>query len=112
MSIDVFYSGIAVTLGFATALLLLSVWIKTNDTATVTARTLMHEAEKTVTFLFDDEILLDATPKARELLGHSDDAFGSDWEKFLSLLSSRFPHLRSQMSDLAILGTKSISYHD
>ena len=111
MQFDVLATAIALTLGLVSALMLLTMWISINGKTATTARTLMHEAENTITFLFEDDHLLDATPRARELLG-SNVENTSDWEKFLMLLSGRFPHLRSQLSDLAAMGTKSISPDD
>lgn len=111
MPIDVLNSLIALSMGLLFALILLAVWIKSNGTTAMTARSLMHEAEETITFLFEDEVLLDATPRARDLLSN-DRNHSSDWDKFLILLSGRFPHLRSQLSDLASVGKKSISPED
>ena len=111
MQFDVVATAIALTLGLVSALMLLTLWISMNGKTATTARTFMHEAENTITFLFEDDHLLDATPRARELLG-SNVENTSDWEKFLMLLSGRFPHLRSQLSDLAAMGTKSISPDD
>lgn len=111
MPFEILSTAIALTLGLVTAFLLLTIWISINGKTATTARTLMHEAEDTITFLFEDDHLLDATPRARELLS-CDIENSSDWEKFLMLLSGRFPHLRSQLSDLAVMGTKSISPDD
>jgi PAS domain-containing protein len=71
----------------------------------------MTEAENSISFLFDDETLIDATPRARSLLDDSD-SLRSDWENFLTLLSARFPHLRSQCRDLASIGKKTITSKD
>jgi hypothetical protein len=73
----------------------------------VTARTLMQEAEGSITFLFEDETLADATPLARDLMEYHE-AHRSDWENFLTLLSPRFPNLCSQCSDLAVIRKKTI----
>ncbi|MFT5742676.1 MAG: PAS domain-containing protein [Paracoccaceae bacterium] len=65
-----------------------------------TARALLQEAESTVVFLFDDEKLIDATPAARMLLRRRDGRL-SDWEALIALLRPRFPHLRTQLANLA-----------
>jgi len=97
----------AVLAGTLCAVGLLLYWIRTNKKSLVTARALMLGAEDTVTFLFDDEKLVDASPLARSLLDHRN-ADQSDWEVFLSLLSARFPELRFQLADLAKSGKKAI----
>ncbi|MBU2992332.1 PAS-domain containing protein [Octadecabacter sp. 1_MG-2023] len=87
------------------------IWIRVNRTSAITARTLLNETEDTVTFLFDDCRLIDLTPRARALMSHGD-SMRSDWENLLSLLSARFPHMRSQCSDLASVGKKTIAAND
>lgn len=52
-------------------------------------------------FLFDDELLVDATPQARNLLSFAAPGDSSDWQRFLSLMLPRFPGLQSALSDLA-----------
>ena len=101
----------ALSLGILAATSLLFLWIKTNSLTKTTLRTLMKEAENSVTFLFDEERLADATPRARDLIGGRDKN-RSDWEALLSLLSARFPHLRSQVADLATVGRKMIQPED
>ncbi|SMX41157.1 PAS-domain containing protein [Octadecabacter ascidiaceicola] len=97
----------AVLTGTFCAVGMITFWIRTNRKSVATARTLMLGAEDTITFLFDDEILVDASPLARSLLEHRG-ANQTHWEAFLSLLSARFPELRSQLSDLADIGKKAI----
>lgn len=101
----------ALVFGIVAAIALVAVWIRTNRHSSVVSRALMAEAEGSITFLFDDEVLTDATPRARELLASSPDD-RSDWENLLSLLSARFPHLRSQCQDLAKAGTLTIKAED
>lgn len=101
----------AVILGASTAIGLLWIWIRENRKSATTARTLMQEAEGSITFLFDDEKLVDATPLARDLMDYRE-THRSDWENFLTLLSARFPHLRSQCADLAVIGKKTIKSTD
>ncbi|MCF2906014.1 PAS-domain containing protein [Octadecabacter sp. CECT 8868] len=103
--------GIAVFVGAAIACALLLVWVRLNRTSSIAARALLTEAEDTVTFLFDDDHLIDLTPRARSLMSHGDN-LRSDWENLLSLLSARFPHMRSQCSDLASVGKKTITAND
>ncbi|AGI70165.1 PAS domain-containing protein [Octadecabacter antarcticus 307] len=101
----------ALILGALAAVGMMSIWIRTNSKTEVTARTLIREAEDSITFLFEDETLSDATPLARDLMEFRE-AHRSDWENFLALLSSRFPHLRSKCGDLATVGKKKIKPAD
>ncbi|MEN8919013.1 MAG: PAS-domain containing protein [Octadecabacter sp.] len=97
----------AILAGVFCAFSLLAFWIRTNRKSLVTARTLMLEAEGTITFLFDDETLVDASPPALDLMAKRNKD-QTEWEAFLSILSTRFPELRSQLSDLASTGKRSI----
>lgn len=101
----------AVLIGALSAAALIHFWIRNTSATYATTRTLMKEAEDSVTFLFDDETLVDATPLARSLMARGD-SLRSDWENFVTLLSARFPHLRSQCSDLAIAGQRTITPND
>ena len=102
---------LALLFGGTVAFGLLVLWIRSNSATAVTTRTLMREAEDSITFLFDDDQLVDATPRARSLMEQADD-IRSDWENFLTLLAARFPHLRSQCLDLASVGRKTITARD
>lgn len=107
-----FLSALAALLvGAIAATGLLIVWIKTNSQSAVLSRTLMQEAEGSVTLLFDDDRLVDMTPRARSLMSQGDN-LRSDWENLLTLLSARFPHLRSECLDLASVGKKTILPQD
>ena len=101
----------ALLAGTLSAVGLLMLWIRFNSSNAITARTLMREAEGSITFLFDDETLIDATPPARDLMAHRDDQ-RTDWDNFLTLLAARFPRLRSQCRDLARVGRKTIKPSD
>ena len=101
----------ALGLGATAAIALLVIWIRANSATTITSRTLMKQAERSITFLFDDETLVDVTPRAKALMDQGNTQ-RSDWENFLTLVSARFPHLRSQCSDLASAGRKTISLAD
>lgn len=101
----------ALMFGAVAAIGMMALWIRTNSATTITSRTLMQQAEGSITFLFDDDELVDVTPRARALMDQGNDK-RSDWENFLTLLSARFPHLRSQCRDLASVGRKTISAND
>ncbi len=71
-------------------------------------RAMIKEAEEEVVFLFDDKLLIDATPAARHLLAqrHRD---GSDWDKFLGSFAHHFPHLRLHLATLATDGNRTLT---
>jgi hypothetical protein len=54
----------ALLIGAGTAIAALVFWTKTNSRTAVVGRTLMQEAEDTITFLFENEVLVDVTPRA------------------------------------------------
>jgi len=54
-------------------------------------------------FLFDEEYLLDATPKARRFLSQGPDNL-SDWNRLTALLTPRFPTFSAEMARLADSG--------
>lgn len=56
-----------------------------------------------VVFLFDNEQLLDATPSAYGLLSLAPGQL-TDWQRFLMLMSPRFPNLSAELSRLAEVG--------
>ncbi len=110
-NVDLVWGGVAILIGIGAATGMFVLWLHWSRSERQIARALMKEAQGSTSFLFDDEVLVDATPRARSLFADSD-AHRSDWENFLTLLSARFPHLRSQCRDLASVGTKTISAHD
>lgn len=103
--------SLAIIAGVLAASALFIFWVRWERNSAALVRALMSEAEDSIAFLFDDETLVDATPRARGLLDDAD-PLRSDWENFLTLLSARFPHLRSQCRDLASVGKKTITSKD
>ncbi|QEE37115.1 PAS domain-containing protein [Octadecabacter sp. SW4] len=97
--------------GIAAATLIFGVWAYLGRRERQTARALLREAESTVVFLFDDDTLVNATPEARKLLRRSDSRL-SDWDALITLLRPRFPHIRSQLSNLAKNGKDRIAATD
>lgn len=61
------------------------------------------EAGDDTVFLFDDEFLLDATPKARRLLAQGPEDL-NEWHRLAALLSPRFPDFLAEMSRLGETG--------
>ncbi|WP_424941419.1 PAS-domain containing protein [Aliiroseovarius sp. S253] len=67
-----------------------------------------HEKDSVV-FLFNDQILTDATPAGRQILDAlPKQGSGSDWQHLSHVLESRFPNLTEQVGELAELGNLSI----
>ncbi|WP_192808368.1 PAS-domain containing protein [Oceanicola granulosus] len=72
------------------------------------ARQLLREAEASVVFLFDGDMLVDATPRARDLLrGH--DRRANEREVLLKTLAQRFPTLRQRLQTLPEAGLVHLS---
>lgn len=112
MAFPTFIMGIlAVLTGLLVATGLLVFWIRENSPQTLVSRSMMLEAEDGISFLFDGEVLLNATPHAAEILAQNRGS-ASDWENVVSLLSARFPHLRSDCKELATKGRLQIRPSD
>jgi len=62
-------------------------------------------ADGKIVLLFEDDVVVDKTPAAEQLLSStSREPSRSDWVHFASLLQSRFPNLTEQVEELADLG--------
>lgn len=57
-----------------------------------------------VVFLFDGEMLMDASPAARALLAHSPLATGGAWVRLLAWIAPRFPGAAERIGTLAATG--------
>lgn len=66
-------------------------------------RRISTDERGTITFIFDNETLCDATPAARDLLA-TGPRRGTDWARLSHLLEPRFPQLDAWVSDLTELG--------
>ncbi len=64
---------------------------------------LIHDADRKPVFLFDQEILADATPAAHEMLRGAPSA-ATKWQQFSALFSPRFPTLNEDLTDLDSTG--------
>lgn len=64
---------------------------------------LFREDQTEAVFLFDDDILLDATGAARDILA-AQGFDGSDWQRFLKWSAPRFPDIESRLNQLDALG--------
>ncbi|MGO4914630.1 PAS-domain containing protein [Pseudogemmobacter sp. W21_MBD1_M6] len=82
------------------ALLLLSAL---TAPAKKTARALLSEAMNECVFIFDDETLIDATPRARRILATGPRGM-SDWARFGVIFGPRFPDLSDKIGGLAEAG--------
>lgn len=68
---------------------------------------LMIESDKETAFLFDNDVLVDATQSARELLGEKPDN-ATDWQWFISALNSRYSTLADDLGALGDAGALTI----
>lgn len=93
-----------------TALYVLSLLDPTRDRK---LRAQTTREKDSVVFLFDDQVLTDATPAGHQILDalprHS---AGSDWQRLAAILENRFPNLTQQVGELAELGQMSIPSAD
>lgn len=102
---------LAAAIGLCAAALLFIWWVRYSSPRTDTARKLMKDAGDSTVFIFEDDSLVDATPKARTLLAKADHR-ASDWEKLISVMGAGFPDLRTQCSNLAETGFAIIEASD
>lgn len=102
---------IAVVCGAAGAVTLALLWMRMTAPQTLLRRALLREEEDRATFLFDGSDLIDATAPARDLMRHRQPG-QSDWETLVTLLSTRFPDFRSQVSGLSDQGRIDIGAGD
>ncbi len=73
------------------------------------SRILLKEAEHAVTFIFDDENLVDASSHAKKLFSGFTASRDSDFECFLRLFTPTFPKLRASLETLAVERVKIIN---
>lgn len=94
---------LAVAIVTAATALSVVAWIGARQTRAARARRALHEKAATVAFLFEDELMRDATPSARALLDGAPGE-GSDWARLSALLRHRFPGLDEALAGLADSG--------
>lgn len=94
---------LAVSLATAAAAVAAAAWIGARRAQAARARRALPENAASVAFLFEQELLRDATPAARALLEGARGE-GSDWARLSALLRHRFPRLDDALSDLADRG--------
>ncbi|MCU0800902.1 MAG: PAS-domain containing protein [Rhodobacteraceae bacterium] len=87
-------------------LVLLTVLQKREDAGK--ARSIFQEGEDATVFLFDGEVLVDATPSAYRLLAGSrfDD---QPWFALMERLSTRFTDLAARLADVEMLGSLALT---
>ena len=90
---------VAVSAATATLVLTLAAWILARRARKARAELLQAEACAAIAFLFDDELLVDATGQAQAMLDFSTSA-GSDWKRLSALLRHRFPGIDSLPGNL------------
>ncbi len=73
------------------------------DRKTRTARALVREEAEATVFIFDDQVLVDATDRGHRLLANRP-RIGNDWARLLTQLSRSFPNLEEELKELAEVG--------
>jgi PAS domain-containing protein len=89
----------AVSLAVAATVVALAAWIGARQGQAALLRRALPTEAAAVAFLFEQELLRDATPAARALLDGSTGE-GSDWARLSALLRHRFPRLDEALADL------------
>lgn len=74
-------------------------------------RALSDSERDSIVFVFEDEILRDATPAARQMFDTAPRT-GSDWTHFAELLAPRFPGLSDTVKDLVEVGELTLTSGD
>ena len=72
------------------------------------ARALVDAAGSGTVFLFDGQVLVDATQSARRMLARKEHQ-QTDWQALVGMLSRRFPDLPQQLADLPASGQISVA---
>ena len=103
------YSTVALIFLASLSSAMIALWISLRDPSRhrTPARKLLEGSEKSLVFIFDDESLIDATVPAQALLKTVPHA-KTDWQRLLAVLCARFPTLKSDLTDLAQSGRKTL----
>jgi PAS domain-containing protein len=102
---------LAVAVATAAATVMVAAWIGAQRARKARARRALPEKAATVAFLFEDELMRDATPSGRALLEGAPGE-GSDWARLSGLLRHRFPGLDEALAGLAETGQVTLKASD
>lgn len=94
---------VIILVSFAAATFALGLLSAITAPAKKNARTLLSESVHECVFIFDDETLIDATPRARRILSTGPRGM-SDWARFGVIFGPRFPDLSKTIDGLAEAG--------
>jgi len=94
---------VAVSLATAAAAIAVAAWIAARRARAARTRRALPENAASVAFLFEQELLRDATPAARALLEGAGGE-GSDWARLSAFLRHRFPRIDDAIAELAERG--------
>lgn len=70
-----------------------------------------HLFDARTAFLFDDEVLVDATPAGRQLMSLAQRG-GSGWARLMQVLRARFPLVEERLAELLDRGSVSVTSED
>lgn len=98
---------LATAASFAVAVFALWISLRTISSKGKSTYDLMIESDAETAFLFDNDVLVDATQTARELLGKKPDNT-TDWQWFISALNPRYSTLADDLGALGDAGSLTI----
>lgn len=96
---------------FLSAAAVLGVFSKLAERARLRRAGFMNTPDRSTSFLFDGERLVDATPAARQLFKTTSNA-ETDWERLEMLLRGSYPNLNADIADLPELGHLTLTSED
>ncbi len=109
--IGVFLMVAAASFGTAAFTLILAAQMAGRRQLRRNAGQLLHGAETGIAFLFDGEVVQDATPAAKKFL-HAAPLEGTGWARLAGLLRHRYPDLDTAMANLATAGRVELAAAD
>jgi len=96
---------------FSIAFMALWALARLDRTSRTAAVGFMSQPEESIAFLFDDQVLVNATKSAEQIMTTTPSE-GTDWARLLAALQPRFPSLHDEIATLAEQGTIQIQSLD
>ncbi len=96
---------------FSVSFLALWTFARLSDSKRRSARAMVREEAASTVFIFDGQVLVDATDRAHRLLSNRP-RLGNDWSRLITQLSRRFPALKEELAGLDEVGQITITSND
>lgn len=96
---------------FSASFLALWVFARLSDRRRRSARSMVREESASTVFIFDNQVLVDATDRAHRLLANRP-RIGNDWSRLVTQLSHSFPALKEELAGLEEVGQITITSND